>query len=159
MTDLAQFLRDRYTERRAIAEAAAAASKARSGDWRYKAGDDRVYAVETFPESLPAQRELWTPLVTEAGSYVGDTLDDEIGWHIATNAPADVIADLDAKLAIVDEHAPGGHYWPGSLQQFCATCGSGEPNEYPTAWPCRTLRTLARPFAGHPDHKGEEWAP
>ncbi|WP_367572189.1 DUF6221 family protein [Streptomyces globisporus] len=104
MTNLADFLRARYAERRAIAEAAA--SKARSGDWRYKAGDDCVHVVEIFPESPPAQRELWSPLVTEAGSYVGDTLDDEIGWHIAANNPADVLADLDAKLAIVDAYLP-----------------------------------------------------
>ncbi|MFJ9985307.1 DUF6221 family protein [Streptomyces globisporus] len=71
--------------------------------------------------------------------------------------PVLILADLDAKLAIVDEHEPGGRYWPDSSRQYCKTCGSGEPDEYPTDWPCRTLRILARPFAGHPDYQ-EDWA-
>jgi hypothetical protein len=90
---------------------------------------------------------------------------DYTGWDKRTVAglppavAALVIADLDAKLSLVEEHTSGGHYWPDSLRQYCKTCGSGEPHEYPTDWPCRTIRILAHPFARHPHHKGEEWAP
>ncbi|WP_081224731.1 DUF6221 family protein [Streptomyces sp. M41(2017)] len=70
----------------------------------------------------------------------------------------DVIADLDAKLALIEEH-------PDVNDGSCGTCVDGRWG-YPThggstpqRHPCRTLRLLAQPFAGHPDHKGEEWAP
>jgi hypothetical protein len=60
----------------------------------------------------------------------------------------DVIADLDAKLALVDEAdrveaSAGKPDYDGGLADALA-------------W---TLRILAQPFAGHPEHKGEEWAP
>lgn len=156
MSEIAEFLRARYAERRALAEAAAEC--ARTGDWRYEPGDDYVSAVQTFPGDVPARRELWTRLVTEAGSYVGDHLDEEIGTHIAANDPAFVIADCDTKLALVDEH-------PEVNDGDCGTCVQGSwgypthGGSTPTTFPCRTLRLLAQPFAGHPDHKGEEWTP
>lgn len=102
MSQIADFLRARIAERQAIAEAAAA--KAGSGDWRYKPGDDYVSWVKHDEyASAPINRETWWPLVTEAQSYVGDMLDDEIGHHIAASGPDAVIADIDAKLALVDE--------------------------------------------------------
>lgn len=218
MSEIADFLRARIAERRAIAEAAA--GKTGSGDWRYKPGDDYVSWVEVDEHATPVNRETWWPLVTEAGSYVGDTLDDEIGNHIAANGPDAVIADLDAKLALVDEleppldddlepatdaelHALESHpayeyrtttgprkQWADADVPPCGADGEPEPEpgwernvdagrdgwerwDYteesywrrlrpdgprPTRIP-RGLRILAQPFAGHPDHKGEEWAP
>ncbi|MFE2047981.1 DUF6221 family protein [Streptomyces sp. NPDC059459] len=100
MSEIADFLRARYAEVRAAAEAAA--ERAGTGDWRYRSGSDHVAAVQTFPNDVSARRELWTPLVTEAGSYIGDTIDDEIGNHIAAQDPDVILADLDAKLAIVE---------------------------------------------------------
>lgn len=139
MSEIADFLRARYQERRALAEAAS------PGPWHADADGYEVLAVDgvTVADGFAlSDRQLRA------------TVD-----HIAANDPADVLADCDAKLELVDEHGAGGHYWPGSSTQYCKTCGSGEPNEYPTDWPCRTLKLLARPFAGHPEHKGEEWAP
>ncbi|MGW4493775.1 DUF6221 family protein [Streptomyces sp. NPDC004376] len=145
MTEIADFLRARYQEQRAIAEAAA--EHAGTGDWRYQPGSDYVAAVQTFPDDMPARRELWTPLVTEAGSYIGDTLDDEIGSHIAAHDPAAVIADLDAKLEIVSDY-----------ERCEDDTASATPNEH-TGWAdaleC-VVATLALPFAGHPDYR-EEW--
>ncbi|MET8694711.1 DUF6221 family protein [Streptomyces bauhiniae] len=141
MSEIADFLRARYAEQRVIAEAAA--EHAGTRDWRYRPGSDHVAAVQSFPNDVPARRELWTPLVTEAGSYIGDTIDDEIGNHIAAHDPAAVIADLDAKLAIVD---------------LCATFLHDDDRGID---PCAegTLCLLAQPFAGHSGHRGEEWAP
>jgi len=148
MSEIADFLRARYAERRAVAEAAA--EKAGSGDWRYKPGDDCVSWVEFDEYATPVNRETWWPLVTEAGSYVGDTLDDEIGNHIAANGPDDVIADLDAKLAIVDLMD----------RTLDAAEGDSEVDHYGGLVAAEeTLCRLAQPFAGHPDHKGEEWTP
>ncbi|MFE9855580.1 DUF6221 family protein [Streptomyces sp. NPDC005780] len=140
MTDLVQFLRDRYAERRAIAEAAA--------PWPWKVNPDDAEEVLAHDGILVAD------VFALSSNQTRNT-----ATFIAANDPADVIADLGVKLAIVEEHSPGGRYWPGSPRQYCKTCGSGEPNEYPTDWPCRTLRILARSFINHPDHKGEEWAP
>lgn len=78
-------------------------------------------------------------------------------WREIATEPApdpDVIADLGAKLRILDEIVPeigkledaaDGEWGVGD----CATLGLNE----------QLLRILAQPFAGHPDHKGEEWAP
>jgi hypothetical protein len=148
MSDIADFLRARYAEQQATAEAAA--ERAGTGDWRYRPGSDHVAAVQTFPDDVPARRELWTPLVTEAGSYIGDTIDDEIGNHIATHDPDAVLAYLDAKLAIVDLMD----------RMLDAAEGDTEVDHYGGLGAAEeTLCRLAQPFAGHPDHKGEEWAP
>ncbi|MWA08767.1 DUF6221 family protein [Streptomyces sp. BA2] len=51
-----------------------------------------------------------------------------------------VIADLDMKLALVDL-LESAESWNGYRTGSTA------------------LHILAQPFVGHPDHKGEEWAP
>ncbi|MBQ1118339.1 DUF6221 family protein [Streptomyces sp. C3-3] len=139
MTDLADFLRARYTETRQREQAKRMVVPSVFDDhdveWRYNLGEPETLYVNGHP--YPA--EEYTEIATRP-------------------APdPDVIADLDVKLALLDEHEPGGRYWPDSPRQYCKTCGSGEPNEYPTDWPCPTLRILARPFAGHPGYQ-EDWA-
>jgi hypothetical protein len=144
MSDIADFLRARYAERRALAVAAS------PGPWHANAEHDEVLAVDgiTVAEGFAL-----------SGRQVRATVD-----HIVANDPADVIADCDAKqrlLAVIlaEPHAtlrPGG-----STAIYCvADSDPGEPcecgrdqrvSEY--------VRILAQQFAGHPDHKGEEWAP
>lgn len=64
--------------------------------------------------------------------------------------PARVIADIDAKLALID-HMVG---------MLTAAEGDTEVDHYGALDAAeQTLRLLAQPFIGHPDHKGEEWAP
>ncbi|MFF2100957.1 DUF6221 family protein [Streptomyces sp. NPDC058202] len=152
MTEIADFLRARIAERRALAEAAAA--KAESGDWRYKPGADYVAAVQTFPDETPARREHWIPLVTEAGSYVGDMLDDEIGQHIAANDPAAAIADCDAKLRMLNDAEDFCQEYDNDLTEL--DDNSAAQRAY--CWRDSIHRNLAAAFIGHPDHKGEEWA-
>lgn len=142
MSEIADFLRARYAERRALTENAIQA--AGSGDWRYDSNNDHVSWVEFSEYASPVNRWTWWPLVTEAQSHVGDTIDDGLGAFIAAVDPNDVIADLDAKLAIVDEldaADPNGGYITATFTAHDA------------------LKILAQPFAGHPEHKGEEWAP
>lgn len=69
----------------------------------------------------------------------------------------EVLADLDAKLAVLDEHQDVN-------DGDCGTCVDGRWG-YPThggsspqTHPCRTLRHLAVPFAAHPDYD-ERWRP
>lgn len=130
MSDIADFLRARYAEQRALALAAS------PGPWQASHEDDEVIAVDgiTVAEGFAL-----------SGRQLRATVD-----HIAAHDPAAVLADLDAKLAIVDlmdrtldaaeEDSEVDHY--GGL-------GAAE----------ETLCRLAQPFAGHTDHKGEEWAP
>lgn len=142
MSQIADFLRVRIAERRAIAEAAAEDSEA---SWR--PGD------ETFSASVN-EAASGSPVVIGPWDY----LDWDVRRHIAANDPGAVIADCDAKLALVDEHQDVND---GS----CGTCVDaqwGYPTHggsTPASYPCRTLCLLARPFVGHPDHKGTEWAP
>ncbi|WP_432130626.1 DUF6221 family protein [Streptomyces tendae] len=146
MSDIADFLRARYAEQQALALAAS------PGPWKANHEDDEVIAVDgiTVAEGFAL-----------GGRQLRATID-----HIATHNPAAVIADLDAKLALVDMHPPeeidecSRRPW----DTFTVQCASESWKVYSDAenrveYPCRTLRLLARPFAGHPDHKGEEWAP
>lgn len=84
----------------------------------------------------------------------GDDLDDLHGHatlnHIAANDPQHVLADLDAKLAIVNLME----------RTLDAAEGETEVDHYGGLGAAEeTLHRLAQPFAGHPDHKGEEWTP
>lgn len=51
-----------------------------------------------------------------------------------------------ALVAIRDLHREGGRLtgegYPEGGFAWCKTCGSGEPHEYPTHWPCATLRAI-----------------
>ncbi|MFD5221370.1 DUF6221 family protein [Streptomyces tendae] len=133
MSDIADFLRARYAEQRALALAAS------PGPWHSDGGS--VYATHPTDEVV---------------NYT------ESADHIAAHDPSAVLADLDAKLAIVDEH-PAATGWDGREidGNVCRTCSetSQDGELAGDVYPCRTLRLLAQPFAGHANHKGEEWAP
>jgi hypothetical protein len=66
---------------------------------------------------------------------------------IATNDPARVLREIDAKRRIIAEHALNG--W------VCTTCDNGEVEQ---VFPCPTLRLLALPYADREGYR-EEWAP
>lgn len=80
-------------------------------------------------------------------------------FEVATEtAPdPDVLADLDAKLAVLDEHQDVN-------DGDCGTCVNGKwgypthGGSIPQRHPCRTLRLLALPYAAHPNYR-EEWRP
>ncbi|WP_275558512.1 DUF6221 family protein [Streptomyces sp. 5-6(2022)] len=145
MTDIADFLRARYQERRVLAEAAS------PGPWHVNAEHDEVLATDGIT-------------VAEGFALSGRQL-RATTEHIATHNPEDVIADLDAKLAIVEMHPPQElNEWDQRVYKLRYECAGESWTVYRDAsehvpYPCRTLRLLAQQFAGHPDHKGEEWAP
>ena len=68
----------------------------------------------------------------------------------ATGAPADVSADLDAKLAIVDAYEEAAAWYGAPENQHQP---AGEVTGLETA-----LRLLARPFAGHADFNAQAWS-
>jgi hypothetical protein len=66
-----------------------------------------------------------------------------------------VVADIDAKLALLDEHrfsqlptAPEGY-------GICPTCDQGPPPARHVRWPCKTVKLLASPLASLPGFPDE----
>lgn len=139
MTDIADFLRARYLEAR----------KREEGVRRMKCpGPFDGHDVE-----LDSDGRVWI----EREEYPAERY-----WELASEPGADAftLADLDAKLAIIDEafrHQAviDGEWGCGHNAEAISAglCPEQRPND------SRILRLLAQPFAGHPDHKGEEWAP
>lgn len=131
MSDIADFLRARYAEQRELALAAS------PGPWQANGEHDEVIAVDgiTVAEGFAL-----------SGRQLRATVD-----HIAVHNPAAVLADLDAKLFLIEgcEHALAAAEADPTTE---AAKNSTEVID-------RLLRYFAAPFAGHPDHKGEEWAP
>ena len=131
---------------------------------RYTKAREREEGTRGVPRNLPFK---WTHVIDRDAEYVqieGHQRMSADAFYEQYGQPASdptVLADLDAKLAILDEHpdAPGwdGHEVDGRV---CRTCGeisqdgglTGDP------YPCRTLRHLALPFAAHPDYD-EGWRP
>ena len=133
MSDIAEFLRARYAEQRALAEAA------RDGNWDFK----------PYP-----------PLEVGGDPVKYEAMMARVRFVEALQ-PSQVLADLDAKLAILDEHPATRDVIaekPDGLHGFgCATCHQDEGLIIGYGW-CRTLRLLAVPFAAHPDYD-ERWRP
>lgn len=80
---------------------------------------------------------------------------DYTGWDKRTAAglppavSALLIADLEAKLGIVDHYEKVQAYAEvEQRQEYVLAAGAC----------AAALKILAQPFAGHPGHKGEEWA-
>lgn len=133
MSDIADFLRARLLERRALAEAACHGG---AGNWRQS---DPGWV------SILIQDENGDAVIYDEGSPSA-----EQAAHIVANDPETVIADCDAKLALVDLMDQTLKYAEGDTEvDHYGALGMAE----------ETLHRLAQPFAGHPDHKGEEWAP
>lgn len=155
MSEIADFLRARIAERRAIAEAAANLQCDPENGW----GITDNYA--------PAEKRRWI------APHIGMLHEAESAEHVVANNPAVVLADLDAKLALIDDLLGERHEVVGDCWYTCAAAteerdGGETCNEDWLGRPCncgrdarvnRRLGILARQFAGHPDHKGEEWAP
>lgn len=118
-------------------------------------------------------------LADDAGVQAIGPWDTSVGdvEHIARWDPKRVLdevtlerADIDAKRAILDLHAPqptgyvDGVYYHGEAGQLqCEHCAeqchshSGVSCDMPDApWPCPTVRLLAQPYAGRPGWR-EEW--
>jgi hypothetical protein len=136
MSDIADFLRARYKQEAHVAQLIAdtTGSAHWKADWRqlsYNHFDARVIASPESP-------------VFDGYGNVGTA------EFVSGYSPARVLADLDAKLAIVD-------LMDGMLK---SAEGDSEVDHYGALSAAEeTLCRLAQPFAGHPDHKGGEWAP
>lgn len=115
MSEIADFLRARIAERRALAEAAR-------------------------PDGF-----------TFNGRQPRATID-----HIAANGPEYVIAECDARLALIDEFQRAGAS-PDTPERRASPSWDGDFGYLQGL--ARAVHLLAQPFAGHADYKGEEWTP
>lgn len=123
MDDLVAFLRARITEDEAIANQAFAEHNDAASEWS----------------------EIWSGVV-QLGIYEDLILthDRAVSCHIVRHDPARVLAEVDAKRELVDEHHP-----VDPCDAHDAALASME---------CPTLRALALPYADHPDYD-ESWLP
>jgi hypothetical protein len=78
--------------------------------------------------------------------------------HAAEHDPARVLAEVDAKRRILDEHRPRTerHGWD-SEPTICGTCRFDEGLDTYN-YPCPTVRALALPYSDRPGYR-EEWKP
>jgi len=87
----------------------------------------------------------------------GDLEPWRLSWHdeydLLCIEPSRAIAEVEAKRKIVALHTC-------PCPDDCGECGacSGAHMSDPVPAPCDTLKLLALPYAGHPDHR-EEWRP
>lgn len=152
MDDLITWLRSQLDDDEQIANAAARDA----GEPVWSAGDEFLSESVTTAE---------TRSYIASGPYAG--LNWEIRQHIAEYDPARVLREVEAKRRLVELHQPanpdavpceGYAGWPDKPWFYCATCGSGEPNEYPITWPCETIKLVALPYADRPGYL-DTWRP
>lgn len=143
--DLVAFLRARYDEAAADAEATLWDGSGNTPDW-----------------ALPASATLDTG---------GDTIhvnDAMVARHIARHDPAHVLRDIEAKRAIVDAH---DRVWLTTNWRWVNLGSHTEKMPFPIcksctpdtqlpeqSWPCPTLRHLSAVYDQHPDYQ-ETWRP
>ncbi|GAA1888136.1 hypothetical protein GCM10009837_07480 [Streptomyces durmitorensis] len=156
MSEIADFLRNRWAEARA-----AELAKRRSIPSAFDGHDVEV----RHERDMPAE------VLIDGHPYAAEKY-----LAVATEPAPDphVIADLDAKLALIDDLLAERHeVVDGDCWYTCAAAteehdGGETCDDDRRGRPCdcgrdarvgRLLAILAQPFAGHPDHKGEEWTP
>lgn len=159
--DIAAFLRSRLDEREKVA-LAACGDAGSAGRWRQE---------DPHREPGRIEDDLNDVVIYDEGSPTG-----EQARHIADNDPEFVLADVAAKRQIVWEHGDNGVFKhddngdlvrAGPLGDRCTSClltddplaaEAGSEFAEMAPYPCRTLRLLALPFAGHSQYR-ESWRP
>lgn len=132
-----------------IAEDEAAAREAALSAGGHGSGDERVASGSVWMQRYHevariADDHQDRKTIADAGALFGIG----VATHIARHDPARVLAECEAKRAIVELHADAGG---------CTTCTDGDYLGLVDDWPCETLRLLTRPYVDHPDYR-EEWS-
>lgn len=145
MTDIVEFLTERYAEEQQLAESATPGPWCTPDQPVTLHGRPRWHVDREQTEGEPRRRYgVADCLFAGADAAL-----------IAAHDPARVLADLAAKQAILARHQPDDD--PDGPQ--CTTCwGAGEldatgsnAGEFP-GFPCDTLKLLAGPYTEHPDY-------
>lgn len=136
--ELVDFLRARLDEDEAVARRACEYAEA---SWKL----DEEFGETVLwwaPEPHIAEMERQKGLTVVSDQWRGQTIDQRIAPHVARHDPARVLAEVEAKRAIVDLMA-------GVL---AAAKGDSEVDHYGGLSAAEeTLTLFARPFRDHPD--------
>jgi len=103
---------------------------------------DNGYREEVAAIDVSNQPALWWERI-----YIKRDIDG-LAAHIARHDPARVLADVQAKRAILAMHEPGLEPVGDDEEWVCQTCN------WPTGGPdggCKTVLLLANAYADHPD--------
>lgn len=76
---------------------------------------------------------------------------EEMLQHIARWDPARVLAEVEAKRKIIEEHLPVSAFGFADCRSCRDLLGPGQMAASANSWPCRTVTLLAQPYADHPD--------
>lgn len=149
MSDIVEFLRERYDEIEAAANAVAAAlSDSESccichpdagvdvAEWRWHGGTSCLVLASCARRGIALVESAWAP--------------DEIGEHVALHDPAEVMRDIAAKRKILDLYEENAH-----------NDNDDDPYEWATGRAQglgEVVRLLTQQFADHPDFD-EQWRP
>jgi hypothetical protein len=123
-------------------------------DERQRACADAQTAIDTH-SALAASGDLelrWMLQLRRGGEFQG-------GWDMpGPPTPAEDLARIAADREILALHYNDGpgHDSIKRIPAACAMCGT--PDEYGIAWPCKTVRLLALPYADRPGYQ-EAWRP
>ncbi|MDN3356063.1 DUF6221 family protein [Actinomadura sp. DC4] len=134
-------------------------------------GEDKLLALEAQDNDGYAE---WDNPSTGVVQVAGGGLDGLVAApggaaiHMARHDPARALRQVEANRELVRLHGrmsvtPGHPYFNDAhlTKEPMTLCRSCEPETMwrrERSWPCRTLRTLALPYADHSDYR-EEWRP
>jgi hypothetical protein len=153
--DIAEFIRARLDEDKAIAEDA---GRVGGGEWNATLDGPDEGKVDADKDIYPVAYAEGRPTWTQAR-------------HIARHDPARALRDVEAKRLILFEHLDNGNWArsdDGTLARIshgnqCTVCvedstGVGSEFAEMERFPCPTLRLLASEWSSHADYRAE-WKP
>jgi hypothetical protein len=121
--------------------------------------DERIARAALDPKHLGEwvwRKDSRTTVQTDDGAPIEPTAPSiERGPHIARWHPARVLAEVEAKRAILGIHDPGD---TTQTRRWCAYCVEPGKPEFMARMPCQHLRLLATAYTGQPGFR-EEWRP
>jgi hypothetical protein len=156
---LVEFLRARLDEDEAAANAAPGST------WTTFSQSD-IAGASVYDEQWrllsPAHYDHDNALGAKRGPRYIEDARDQLVAHIARHDPARVLAEVEAKRRILDEHTKDSICVDG--RECCKRCVVDIEIAWDEAFaamepiPCPTVRLLALPYAEHPDYR-QEWRP
>jgi hypothetical protein len=157
MTDLTEFLLARIAEDQAVAERA---FEYGSREWHLGEFGEEVLWWPPEPHVAETERRHGMRVVSD--QWRGETIGSDgksKAPHIVRWDPARVLAECEAKRQIVEEHLPTKPPWPSRMERGCLVCGTAQSwDSQASEANCKTLRSLAMPYADHPDYN-PDWRP
>ena len=124
-----------------------------AAEWRFgNAFTDEGGTYWQITPLTPAVGGVGPVELVGSGMSGGGAHEPEIARHAVEHDPARVLREIDAKRRIAELHEPADtDQADGPVCMTCDVLRGVEP-----AYPCRTLRLLALPYADRPGYR-DEW--